>query len=513
MAVASGTALYLTALPPLTPLQISRNLKVVDEEDQNLLELQAQIMEISEHNRLSIQKEIGRAERITERDMSHSKTATMLQTGCPGDDLVHGGGGIFNAADSCSDSESSDSNVETEREAPQPSVVVHVDDDADEDLISVLLDKTLPDNVHLVNIHPTPELLEAILLPGAKPGLVGSADWPPADVPSIRKPPDACTVTLLAHGSISMITHHPNRQLAAIFRSLYDELRFRLLRHVPYVVAGVRYDVQLPRMYEVQVRLSAVVLMPGTSVQGLFNLSDFSRHVSSLFSDAPRLAESVGSLRQLATKATDTVAGLMSSAAAGEKTQPRRAMTMHTGTETRIKPQSCAGLDGPSSSSTHEPMLFAMDNDDDGDITAAYTTVRDSALQAECEPVARNGRKYEQKDTVDGDPAQKLDEIYMTPLSSLPGTVVVRHLGRLSLHFVKEDHVSHDAATGGMASFVSAFTVEVLAIARSHVAALGGNAVLGYNMDQFIFHENLKNQAYALISVSGDVVKAIKCIR
>lgn len=42
---------------------------------------------------------------------------------------------------------------------------------------------------------------------------------------------------------------------------------------------------------------------------------------------------------------------------------------------------------------------------------------------------------------------------------------------------------------------------------RAHVAALGGNAVVSYNMKECVFMENAnKNQAQCLINVSGDAV-------
>eukprot|EP00121_Abeoforma_whisleri_P013427 Awhi_evm1s12387 len=39
-AVASGTAVFLKCLPPLPPIQITRSLDVVDEEDKNLVAIQ-----------------------------------------------------------------------------------------------------------------------------------------------------------------------------------------------------------------------------------------------------------------------------------------------------------------------------------------------------------------------------------------------------------------------------------------------------------------------------------------
>ncbi|KAK9763659.1 hypothetical protein K7432_009453 [Basidiobolus ranarum] len=97
--------------------------------------------------------------------------------------------------------------------------------------------------------------------------------------------------------------------------------------------------------------------------------------------------------------------------------------------------------------------------------------------------------------------------IEMTPLSYIPNTTIERYLGKISLHFVKEAHVVYDTVTGGKAAFVHTFMMEVQAVARAHVAALGGNAIVALRMDQTTFEESIKNQGYGLISIRGDVVE------
>lgn len=45
------------------------------------------------------------------------------------------------------------------------------------------------------------------------------------------------------------------------------------------------------------------------------------------------------------------------------------------------------------------------------------------------------------------------------------------------------------------------------AIARAHTRAVGGNALVSFNIQHTLFRETLKNQAYGLLSVSGDMVE------
>eukprot|EP00904_Undaria_pinnatifida_P014287 jgi/Undpi1/998/HiC_scaffold_10.g04462.m1 len=70
--------------------------------------------------------------------------------------------------------------------------------------------------------------------------------------------------------------------------------------------------------------------------------------------------------------------------------------------------------------------------------------------------------------------------VEMTPLGHVPGARVTRYLGSVSLHFIKE---SWAASRGGeVASFFHGFVMEVHAVIRANVAALGGNALLSYRL-------------------------------
>ena len=51
---------------------------------------------------------------------------------------------------------------------------------------------------------------------------------------------------------------------------------------------------------------------------------------------------------------------------------------------------------------------------------------------------------------------------------------------------------------GGLNGFLHSFIAEVMAICRSHVAALGGNALVAYYMSECVVEANVhKNQASA----------------
>ncbi|CAM9899972.1 unnamed protein product [Discosporangium mesarthrocarpum] len=108
-----------------------------------------------------------------------------------------------------------------------------------------------------------------------------------------------------------------------------------------------------------------------------------------------------------------------------------------------------------------------------------------------------------------GQARQGLDQdegmVEMTPLGHIPGARVLRYLGSVSLHFIKE---SWAVSRGGeVASFFHVFMMEVNTVIRAHVAALGGNALLSYRLlPQESGGKVYKNQMYNMISVRGDAV-------
>lgn len=560
VAVACGTAMYLSALPTPPALRISRNLDVIDEEDKKLLEMQRKIMELSETNRQNLE-----AAKLREFEENRGAAAAITD----GTQIGH--------QDDDSSGSSSDSDDEAEKDNYQTNVVIQIDDDADEDLMAVLLDPVFTDGFLICSTETLPN----------HPYFV-STD------PMI--PDNAHLITTVKQGHINMISHHPNRQLAALFRSIYEDLRFRLSYFTDCVLAGISYNIQLPRANEVQIQLTAVALgqqrpvdsleplgvpitlSPWRSVPGSAALStnhSRSESESAMYSQArsspdPRrvpvedsmvfqmdeqITESpsqtpvssqsptlVGTLTDINTRTqvrnqlmsqplSDTITGSTSATAPTTPINNRYTRLGMTDSEPATPTESLGRSQGfrphelnPSSglqssslappvSPIHRPTSSNGSYNSESILPAAIMKPgsqyrRHSRHQSMSSLLSRPGQMDEAA-RVSLLPMMPADRpfIEMTPLSFIPGRTPTRYLGKLSLHFVKETHILHDTTvSSGMGGFVHVFLMEIQAVARSHVAALGGDAIVGLRVDESFFQESVKNQGYALISISGDVV-------
>ncbi|KAI9007389.1 hypothetical protein BC832DRAFT_610651 [Gaertneriomyces semiglobifer] len=438
-AVATGTAMYVRALPPPPAMKVFRNLDVVDEEDKNLLEIQRGIMQRSENNRRAIEQALVALEEDTPRSTAATDTD---------------GKSVKSESDSGSDSES---DSEDEKEAVpvthrQRSVVVQIDDEQDEDLV-LSQDPTFPDGFQICN-----------------------TDLPPIS-DTLFKPHTAYTiqtVTLIKHATISPVSHHPNHQLADVFRNLYQEVQFQLSYFKPCVLAGLKYDVQVVKDNEVQIAASAVAL------------GQFQKDSGDTFGILSP-SDSVAALSPLSSKPDAPVR----------------------------EPTSLSIFSRFSKTTVDDEIVFPFDDDDEADNDASTTANIPRAPTASYSE-ATDSPFRQRNDSIASTPATEILDptsvptmaVEVTPLWYVPSTRVDRFLGRISLHFVKEAGMVFETASGmsGMGGFTHTFLVELYAVLRAHAAALGGNALVAFTIDQVVIQESLKNQAYALVSVSGDVL-------
>eukprot|EP00916_Digyalum_oweni_P017198 GHVL01028142.1.p1 GENE.GHVL01028142.1~~GHVL01028142.1.p1 ORF type:complete len:1061 (+),score=215.87 GHVL01028142.1:133-3315(+) len=93
------------------------------------------------------------------------------------------------------------------------------------------------------------------------------------------------------------------------------------------------------------------------------------------------------------------------------------------------------------------------------------------------------------------------DTILVTSLTSLPSTEIIKYVGLVNLHLIKETTNIKE-----LEIFYQEVLTDSLYMARAHVKALGGNALLGFRISLFRIQESSAS-AYAAVCVCGDAVK------
>lgn len=161
VAVATGTGYFLHALPRPTPLKIFRSLQVKDDEDRELIQIQEKLMKISTANRDAIDEIVERQNESTTSNASSSDTSTSS---------------------------------EDDEEA------IEIDDDTDEDLMSILMDPELPSNFVITSSNP----------PNDTPISIGFGNF----------------FSFSKQATISPFSIHTNKHMAAVFKELINKISF-----------------------------------------------------------------------------------------------------------------------------------------------------------------------------------------------------------------------------------------------------------------------------------------------
>jgi hypothetical protein len=96
--------------------------------------------------------------------------------------------------------------------------------------------------------------------------------------------------------------------------------------------------------------------------------------------------------------------------------------------------------------------------------------------------------------------------VEVSNLSYIPDAQIDSYLGLINLFLIRES--AQIKENGGLSGFMHCFISEVLALCRSHVLSLGGNALVSFRMNECVLLDNPhRNQGQCLINVSGDAVR------
>ncbi|CAK4854938.1 unnamed protein product [Aphanomyces euteiches] len=414
--IITGTGMYLPALPMPQGLRIARNIDVKDEEDRRLVQLQAQIETISNRNRALMKQDTmcvipaeynaermrmdseDKAKRtalrkLKKRDGS-SQVDSRKQSMC--DDPSSAGAvadeeKLDSSSDSSSDSDD-DVNADLNQDNKNP-FVLEIDDETDEDLMSVLLEQPLPEGISICNTDSLPGTTQC----GANIHLFLSVKRVEWDEEHTR---DTRVNVLFSH----------------VFKMLFTSLIFKLRAFAPCVVCGLRTRVALAGDNMIEVVLMGMAMLAGPGGE------------PSLEDDSPNAPDNES-----------------------DDASPSLRLQILNNNANFITPAS------PTK---------------DLSVPSAFTHSR--------------------------------EWIELTPLSYVPGAKILRYLGRITLHFIKESWTVREI--GGLGAFFHLFLSEAIAVVRAHVRALGGNAMLSFRLVPIESSQLYRNQVYNMISVTGDAV-------
>eukprot|EP00467_Chlorarachnion_reptans_P021975 CAMPEP_0114489534 /NCGR_PEP_ID=MMETSP0109-20121206/1942_1 /TAXON_ID=29199 /ORGANISM="Chlorarachnion reptans, Strain CCCM449" /LENGTH=1094 /DNA_ID=CAMNT_0001666055 /DNA_START=35 /DNA_END=3320 /DNA_ORIENTATION=+ len=491
-AVATATGCYVTALPPPALLKISRNIEVKDNEDRELFAIQKKIMRAGtlnhEHwqNRLqnlislsipTFQKSITAPSTVSlparystpptsPNRSSHGTDAkvpgmpspiTPLPPAQPLDGLdpplatstlppkspaPFSGSPKIGAAQEESTSSSSDTDDEADG---RRKFVLHVDDEADEDIMAVLLE---PRMQCFLNTPLANDELKSRAVGGSTRLLtfIRRVRW--NNVPS----------------------HKLNQKLAAVFEDLYASLQFKSKGFA----CNVQSQVIIPEENEIEIVLTAVALPAYARHKGMTEWGNSFRENESRAS----AKVAVGSLLDLdGTKPTGSESclaekKLISVNGIGEEKKNR---TMHS--ERLPGEWLLPKFNGPLAK---EGLVSIWGP------TPDMTTLGGDSRIADKEYL---------KSTY--------GHVQLSTLERLPARAVSQHLGRISVHIIRE---SFNEKRGTLARFTHELLAQINLIARAHVSARGGNALLSYALLEYQVDQESTRQSYSIMSLSGDAV-------
>jgi hypothetical protein len=339
---------------------------------------------------------------------------------------------------------------------------VQIDDEIDEDTLAVLLDAPLP---------PGFALSRADTLPGAD--LVGHLQQ---------------AVVMRRVRWTDVPPHRLNNQLVSLIRDVYEALFFRLRHLKPCVIVHVETRVQLYESNTVEVIFAGVA---ARSALHVVSPADFETAFA-------RAHASRSAARRSKKKAAPATPAAAVAAAAVLRTPGRkeRKSVAENSRDDAIFPLDDVGGGDPDDAQQHKKRTRRRKRG--GKQRSSASRPAAPAPFPSVPMAAVPALPFVQPEL------QSLRMIEMTSMSFVPGAVAVRSLGRLNIHLIKESTSLRE--DGGLGAFNSTVLVELNAVARAHVRAMGGNALLGYHLDVCFIHESSSHEkAYALFSLSGDV--------
>jgi len=354
--------------------------------------------------------------------------------------------------------------------------VVEIDDEVDEDVLAALFDRQTPADVALCTAQTLPQ--------------------------DARRYQSRESIFFSAVRSMNLDRGRQTRlnvQIARLFHQSISLLAFKLARSAPCVVCGLQVQVTVPSDDAIVITLlgTAVRLWPGRSPLPL------SARVDDLPGGGlpPSIFPTL--LPDPNPPSPETASGTLLS-----RQSPGQALSKGGGNVV-LRGLSRLGHNLQTSFAPLVRVISAASSmserrDDETEHPPTVAQLLGIPLESgvkatpEFNPVLHNLRAPLIEYDVNWRPS-----VQITALEYVPGARVVRYLGRINIHLIKESNTVRES--GGLGAFFLSFLHQAQAVAKAHVEALGGNALLSYRV---VRRETggLKNQTYSLISLTGDGV-------
>lgn len=388
--------------------------------------------------------------------------------------------------------------------------VLEIDDETDEDFLSVLLDKKLPDGLRLCTTTRMPDFDFA---------MGGSGETEEVNGQMVMS-------MLRFKWNPSTRGTRSNLLFSSLFQELFAKLCKRIKDFAPAVICGVRTQVNLTpddqielvcygkvilcRSYKATPRIKGdhkdhgsdsddtktdeMEIRRREDVEMAVLEKDIEESISALFQTDPKIGQNRSTVivdklsdvmnrrhRSLLDDATGTPDGVsfvnaslddgraLSTGAVNAVMPPLDTGTLST--SPKVRP-SILPLSRLSPRLSPKPVLNLR--------TRSVTTTGISIMTLPETPLSSMKSEYagnlhllpERNPIAAGWMRVEEVPVELTPLHFIPGAVIKEYLGSISMHFIRESR-------GLEADEFHRIVTEVNAIARAHVASLGGNAMLG----------------------------------
>ncbi|XP_066275189.1 LOW QUALITY PROTEIN: C2 domain-containing protein 5-like [Branchiostoma lanceolatum] len=490
--IATATAAFLSALPLPGPLKITGK----NGSEQKVAAMQKRVQDMQAKNR-----DIYDLQHLSTEPPDHDVPKEEEEKDLPDvtDQMPSSPGCHSNHSHSSSGSDLSELDLSAGK---KEAFVVEIDDAEDEDIISLMLDSPEPEGFQSCNTE---------LPPGVQ----------------ILTSNVQTFTTVMTYNDSQALAH--GRYLTNIFDNILKTLYFKLRMMVPCCLSDVRFNVAIPEDNEMQVTVTAAAVglqeSPPSGGEAQPHVrrrqKDGKVQETSEKQDNDRFPESSESDREDmmfvmdgepdSTPQSSTPTKLTPAQHIPGKTPPRspapppssllhntyqvRTPPSQSSTPTKLTPaQHIPGKD-PTPSPAPPPSSLLHNT------YQVRTPPSQSSTPTKLTPAQHipGPRTYKQEGRSQLSP----HGIQLSPLSYVPGGRVERYLGHVNMFFIRESTSVREH--GGMNGVVHKFLLEVQAILRAHVSALGGNALLSHTVSQVVLLDSPhRNQLQCLLNVSGD---------